>query len=94
MVHAFQAAVNDTEILLPKYTSLSGTQGFDPEAIPARRRFLARRVKLLKNMLRWRKFTGEMFGLDRLVSRLIENCFMSVAEGGWDVGGEETARMV
>ncbi|KAH6912669.1 nineteen complex-related protein 2-domain-containing protein [Coprinopsis sp. MPI-PUGE-AT-0042] len=95
VVSLFQAAIADTESLIAKFHSLrDSTQAFDPDAIPSRRRFLLRRVKLLKNLLRWRKFTGERFGLDRLIGRLIDNCFMTVAEGGWDVGGEEVARTV
>ncbi|TFK27623.1 hypothetical protein FA15DRAFT_586077 [Coprinopsis marcescibilis] len=91
----FQNAVSDTEDLLDKFTSLrSGVQAFNPESIPSRRRFLVRRVKLLKNMLRWRKYTGERFGLDRLIGRLVDNTFVGVAEGGWEVGGEEVARTV
>ncbi|KAG2010010.1 hypothetical protein CC2G_012869 [Coprinopsis cinerea AmutBmut pab1-1] len=95
VVAAFQTAIQDTEALLDKFASVKGkTPAFNPESIPSRRRFLIRRVKLLRNLLRWRKFTGERFGLDRLIGRLVDNCFLSVADSGWDVGGEEVARTV
>lgn len=67
---------------------------FDPEAIPARTRYLNRRVKLLKNLLRWRKYAGGRLGLNALVSRLVEGCIVPVAETGWDVGGAEISRTV
>jgi hypothetical protein len=49
---------------------------------------------LLKNIWRWRKYTGERFGIDQLISRHIDHCFVPVAEGGWDVGGREAAQTV
>ena len=67
---------------------------FDPEAVPARRRFLARRVKLLQNLLRWRKHTGERFGISSIVSKLVEGCVIDVAQNGWEAGGEEFAHQV
>ena len=67
---------------------------FNPEAIPGRRRFLSRRVKLLRNVLRWRKYAGELFGLGLLIRRLVEGCILGVAEGGWDVGGQEILQIV
>ena len=95
MILSFQAAVVETETLLAKYKSTQQSVfAFNPEAIPGRRRFLSRRVKLLRNVLRWRKYTGEGFGLDLLIGKLVEGCILSVAESGWDVGGEEISRMV
>jgi GC-rich sequence DNA-binding factor len=92
---SFQAAIVETETLLSKYkTSHQSVFGFNPEGIPGRRRFLSRRVKLLKNLLRWRKYTGERFGLGLLIGRLVEGCILGVAESGWDVGGEEILRLV
>lgn len=88
---AFQSAIADTETLLAKFPNRQGV--FDPEAIPARRRYLARRIKLLKNLLHWRKYTGERFGIGQLAENLVEN-MLSIAEGGWEVGGEEVARTV
>ncbi|KAJ2933384.1 hypothetical protein H1R20_g3695, partial [Candolleomyces eurysporus] len=91
----FRVAVEETETLLHKFDEVrSRPAPFHPEAIPSRRRFLFRRVKLLKNLWRWRKYTGERFGIDQLISRHIEHCFVSVAEGGWDIGGKEAGQTV
>lgn len=91
----FQKTVDDTEELLRKYVAVSkGPPAFNPEGIPARRRFLARRVKLLKNLLRWRKFTGEQYGVGLLIARVTDDCILGIAENGWDVGGEEVAKSV
>ncbi|EDR13826.1 uncharacterized protein LACBIDRAFT_309262 [Laccaria bicolor S238N-H82] len=91
----FETAIIGTEELLVKFNSVQQSiTPFDPESIPARQRFLARRVKLLKNMLRWRKYTGERFGVGMLMSRLVERCVSGVAESGWEVGGEDVAKTV
>ncbi|KAG5653109.1 hypothetical protein H0H81_002256 [Sphagnurus paluster] len=92
---SFQTAITDTEAVLAKFKAAQiRPPTFDPEAIPARRRFLARRIKLLRNLLRWRKHTGEHDGLGALAKRLVGNCFIDVARSGWEVGGEELARTV
>ena len=92
---SFQAAIVETETLLAKYkTAQQSVPAFNPEAIPGRRRFLSRRVKLLRNILRWRKCCGERFGLGLLIGRLVEGCILNVAESGWDVGGQEISRIV
>lgn len=67
---------------------------FDPQSIPARRRFLVRRLKLLTNLIKWRKHTGERFGLGETVTLLILRCLLPVSERGWEVGGEEILRKV
>lgn len=94
----FQAAISATEESVVKYTQTLGQQsrvaGFNPDAIPARRQFLNRRVKLVENLLRWRKYTGERFGLGMMLARLIERSVVPVAEGGWEVGGEDIVRKV
>lgn len=95
MMTAFSTAIAETEASLSKFKSEHQTlPGFNPDSIPTRRRFLNRRVKLLGNLLRWRKYTGERFGLGMLIGRLVEGCIMDVARGGWEVGGEEVARKV
>lgn len=95
VVLSFQSAVVETETLLAKYkTAQQSVPAFNPDAIPGRRRFLSRRVKLLRNVLRWRKYTGERFGLNLLIGRLVEGCISGVAESGWDVGGEQISRIV
>ncbi|KAJ6462024.1 nineteen complex-related protein 2-domain-containing protein [Mycena vitilis] len=69
----FQAAISDTDRLVDKYRSASSAGGaapFDPASIPARTRFLNRRTKLLRNVVKWRKYTGERFGIQESISRL------------------------
>ncbi|EMD40093.1 hypothetical protein CERSUDRAFT_81377 [Gelatoporia subvermispora B] len=90
---AFQDAVSSSETLAVTYLALNNPR-FDPEAIPARRRYLARRYKLLRDLINWRKYTGERFGVGTLVKRLVDNCMLPVAESGWEVGGEDCMRKV
>ena len=91
----FESAIADTEAIVSRYISAArGAFAFDPEAIPARRRFLARRIKLLQNLLSWRKHIGERFGIGPLATRFIEGCVVGVAQNGWETGGEEFARQV
>ena len=66
----FQGAVDSTDSTLTPYLALNRPQ-FDPEAIPARRRYLTRRYKLLRNLLQWRKYSGERFGLGQLAQNLV-----------------------
>ncbi|KAF7980000.1 hypothetical protein HWV62_40096 [Athelia sp. TMB] len=87
----FAEEVEATHALLLPYLSLNRPP-FNPEAIPARQRFLHRRIKLAQNIVRWRKYTQERFGIGGLVSRLLMQDFMPVAESGWEVGGEACAR--
>lgn len=94
MATVFQAAITDIEVLLAKYKQSGEASGFSPESIPARRRCLARRVKLLQNLLRWRKYTGEKFGIGSLVRRLVEPGILQIADSGWEVGGEHVMRLV
>jgi GC-rich sequence DNA-binding factor len=95
VVNLFSGAITDSEALVTKFSSLMRTAaGFNPEAIPSRKRFLLRRVKLLKNLLRWRKFTGEKYGVGRLITQLIDSPLLVIAENGWDVGGEAVMRQV
>jgi GC-rich sequence DNA-binding factor len=91
----FKEAVKSTYALLaPSFGPSNPGAPFDPQSIPARRRFLTRRGKLLTNILKWRKYTGERFGLGETVTSLIKGCILPVAERGWDVGGEELLRKV
>ncbi|KAF7364986.1 GC-rich sequence DNA-binding factor-like protein [Mycena venus] len=84
----FQAAIADTTTLVEKY-KLAASAGlaaaFDPASIPARTRFLNRRTKLLRNLIRWRKYAGERFGIGESISRLV-NSISETAQGGWDGG--------
>lgn len=89
----FQRAVESAEATVAPYLALNQPP-FDPESIPARQRYLARRQKLLNNLIRWRKYTGERFGIGMLLTNLVNNCTLPVAESGWDVGGEERMRKV
>ncbi|KAF7422674.1 hypothetical protein PC9H_010830 [Pleurotus ostreatus] len=91
----FDRATLQTEELIARSKDAAPRQPiFDPEAIPARSRFLARRIKLVQNLMRWRKFTGEMLGAGEMASRLVDGCIRSVAEEGWDVGGEAAMQKV
>ena len=89
----FANEVSTTESLLASYLSLNKPP-FNPESVPARQRFLARRTKLVQNIVRWRKYIGDRFGIGGLTTRLIDKCIAPVAESGWDVGGEESIRKV
>lgn len=93
MYLVFQRTTTSVESTLTPYLALN-TPRFNPEAIPARRRYLNRLSKLLTNMVRWRKFSGERFGIGMLITSLSTNCLLPVAESGWEVGGEEVARKV
>ena len=89
----FERAVESTESTLAPYIALNNPR-FDPEAIPARRRYLTRCTKLLSNIIRWRKYSGERFGIGMLLTTLSTNCMLPVAESGWEVGGEQSIREV
>ncbi|KAL1760388.1 nineteen complex-related protein 2-domain-containing protein [Schizophyllum commune] len=94
VITVFQRAVASAEGLLVQYKVHGYSRPFDPEAIPARRRYIARHVKLLQNMLRWRRYTEERFGVGALVERLVEGVILYAAEGGWEVGGADLAGKV
>lgn len=89
----FQVAIDSTESAMSHYLALNQPR-FDPEAIPARRRFLNRRLKLMRNLIGWRKYAGNKYGVDLLAMRLLEQCMLPAAESGWEVGGEESLRKV
>lgn len=94
-MNGFEKAVLTTETSITDYSSGHQSRaGFDPASIPARRRFLNRRMKLLSNLLRWRKYMGERFGVGILIGRLVERSIINVAESGWEVGGQEIAQKV
>ncbi len=92
VINLFDKAVADTQDLQKE--RLQASLAFNPESIPARRRFLVRRVKLLRNLIRWRKHTGERFGVGQSITRLVDGPLLSIAETGWDVGGEEIMKQV
>lgn len=90
---AFQTAVDSEEELIGPYLEVSQAR-FDPEAIPARRRYLNRRVKLVQTLVRWRKHFGKGPGIEGLVKRVVDVVIIPVADGGWEVGGEQCLRKV
>lgn len=91
----FELAVAHTEACVSRYRSTARpAPAFDPETIPTRRRFLAKRVKLLQNLMKWRKHTGERFGIGSLATRLVDVCIVDFAQDGWEVGGDEFTRRV
>ncbi|KAK0201965.1 nineteen complex-related protein 2-domain-containing protein [Desarmillaria ectypa] len=95
MLTLFDNAIAETEALVSKYKSLDQTaMPFNPDSIPARRRFLVRRIKLLQNLSRWRRFTGERYGIGQSITRLVDGTLLPIAEGGWDIGGEELMHKV
>jgi GC-rich sequence DNA-binding factor len=89
----FQAVITDSMTLNRPYLALNNPR-FDPEAFPARQRFLRRRIKLLRNILLWRKYTGEKYGIGELAVRLVSGIIVPIAETGWDIGGQEAVREV
>ncbi|EIN12920.1 hypothetical protein PUNSTDRAFT_97886 [Punctularia strigosozonata HHB-11173 SS5] len=92
-VSVFSDAVTAMTNVITPYMTLVNPR-FDPEAIPARRRLLTKQSKLLQCMLQWRKYTGEKFGMGELVTTLVGECMLPIAETGWEVGGEERMRKV
>ena len=93
--NVFHDAVISTQALLaPSLGPTNPGAPFDPQSLPARRRFLMRRLKLLENLIRWRKYTGERVGIGELASKLINTCILAVAEKGWEMGGEDALRKV
>jgi GC-rich sequence DNA-binding factor len=82
----FQRAFDAEKTLVAPYLHVNRPR-FDPEAIPARKRYLNRRIKLIEGIIRWRKYSGEILGIGRLIRRLIDEILVPVAEGGWEVGG-------
>ena len=89
----FANEVESIQSSLAPYLTLNNPP-FDPESIPARQRFLARRIKLVQNIIRWRKYTSERFGIGELASKLVDRCITPVAEGGWEVGGKSCVQKV
>ncbi|KAK7035518.1 hypothetical protein VNI00_011811 [Paramarasmius palmivorus] len=97
VVICFEKAIHETEKLIAKFTSTVATRpapAFDPESVPSRQRFLTRRLKLLANLLQWRKLTGERFGLGQLAARIVDGLILGIAEGGWEVGGADVIQTV
>jgi len=93
VLSVFQEAAFDAISLQNPYLALNNAR-FHPESIPARKRLLARRRKLLTNALRWTKYTGEDIDVGQLVDNYVRDCMLPVAENGWDVGGEDCMRKV
>ncbi|CUA73263.1 Pre-B-cell leukemia transcription factor-interacting protein 1 [Rhizoctonia solani] len=89
-IDPFRKAVDELQTQLGTYNLGAGT--FDPEGVPARNRYLAKVSKLLANLVAWRKYTGEKFGVGELIERVLGKVMLPVAEGGWEVGGEEILR--
>ncbi|KAH7336933.1 nineteen complex-related protein 2-domain-containing protein [Rhizoctonia solani] len=86
----FRKAVDELQTQLATYPLGAGT--FDPEGVPARTRYLGKVFKLLANLVAWRKYTGEKFGIGELIERTLVKIMLPIAEGGWEVGGEGILR--
>lgn len=83
----FQNAVNDFMSLQEPFLAQDNPP-FHPEAVPARKRVLARQKKLIINIIRWRKYTKSLFDIDEVANSFLVDCILPVARSGWDVGGE------
>ena len=81
------------EDLLSPFVKLNHSP-FDPDGLPARQRLLSRAIKLLENMLRWRKYAGDKHAIGKLCVRLVNNFILPIAESGWEVGGEHKIHQV
>lgn len=93
-VHAiFDSATSNTKDLLAPFVKLN-CPPFDPEAVHARRRLLSRAIKLLENMLRWRKYAGDKHPTGNLCARLVNDYILPIAESGWEVGGKQKVLQV
>ncbi|KAG8745828.1 hypothetical protein FRC10_006855 [Ceratobasidium sp. 414] len=91
----FRKAVDEAQVQVAPYIAPSqAPPPFDPESVPARVRYLSRMSKLLANILAWKKYTGEKYGIGELVERLLGRVMLPVAESGWEVGGQEVMRKV
>ncbi|CAE6458225.1 unnamed protein product [Rhizoctonia solani] len=86
----FRKAADELQTQLGTYPLGVGT--FDPEGVPARMRYLGKVSKLLANLVAWRKYTGEKFGIGELIERTLVKIMLPIAEGGWEVGGESILR--
>ncbi|KAI9465519.1 GCFC-domain-containing protein [Lactarius psammicola] len=83
----FQDAVNDLTSLQEPFLAADSAP-FHPGAIAARSRQLAHQEKLMTNILRWRKYTNSLFGIDEVAKNLLTNCILPIAKTGWEVGGQ------
>lgn len=90
---AFSGATSNAEDLLSPFLELNASP-FDPQAAPTRERLLSRTTKLVENMLRWRKYTGDRHDIDKMCVRLLNDWILPVAESGWEVGGERKVSQV
>ncbi|KAH9179210.1 GCFC-domain-containing protein [Lactarius sanguifluus] len=84
----FQDAVNDLTSLQEPFLATDSAP-FHPGAIAARSRLLAHQEKLMSNILRWRKYSNSLFGIDEVARNLLVNCILPIAKTGWEVGGQE-----
>ena len=90
---SFKAAVDVSLDSVTKYGK-ARTLVFDPLSASSRLRFLFRRHKVLMNMIRWKKYAGDRYGIGELVAKTIKECMMPVAESGWNIGGEQFMKKV
>jgi GC-rich sequence DNA-binding factor len=89
----FAREVTAFEARAAPFVRTGGAARFDPGAIPARRRVIARVGKLVRGAVRWRRVAGAVGTLERAVAAALVLA-VRLAEGGWDVGGEEGVRKV
>jgi len=93
VVDQIRLTIESSELTLMPYLD-SNQPRFDPRAIPARKRYLARRIKLLNNIVMWRRYSGDHFDIGGLIVRLVTKNIRPVASSGWEVGGEDVMAKV
>lgn len=65
---------------------------FDPASRTSMERFVRRRLKLVKNILLWRRYS--MHEARELITRIVNDVLRPVMERAWDGGGRDMALKV
>ncbi|KZO96889.1 hypothetical protein CALVIDRAFT_549520 [Calocera viscosa TUFC12733] len=89
VLHTFTNEITESLTMIVPLLAEGGKATFDPSAIPARKRYLTRRLKLLSNLVAWRKYAG---GGDVDIDRLLGQVMTPIGVAGWEAGGEEVLR--
>src|ERR1700744_3180717 len=87
----FRKAIESTTQLIQSALSSSKplVRGMSPYPTQqmACKRFINRRIKLLSNMMRWRKHAGDLYGIGNSIGELVERCLVPVLFKVKDVEG-------
>ncbi|KZT57254.1 hypothetical protein CALCODRAFT_496388 [Calocera cornea HHB12733] len=89
VLHSFTNEITASLTMVLPLLAEGGKATFDPAAIPARKRYLQRRLKLLSNLLAWRKYAG---GGEIDIDRLLGQVMTPIGVAGWEAGGEDVLR--